>query len=107
MSDATIEVAGLRKRYGPTAALDGMTFTVAPGGVSGFVGPNGAGKSTTMRIILGLHTPDAGRALIGGRPYRSLRRPLSQVGALSSPVRLVAKQPRQQKKYRLRHEATP
>jgi len=82
MTDATIEVAGLRKRYGSTAALDGMTFTVAPGGVTGFVGPNGAGKSTTMRIILGLHTPDAGRALIGGRPYRSLRRPLSQVGAL-------------------------
>jgi ABC-2 type transport system ATP-binding protein len=83
MSDATIiEVAGLRKWYGSTVALDGMTFTVAPGGVTGFVGPNGAGKSTTMRIILGLHTPDAGRSLIGGRPYRSLRRPLSQVGAL-------------------------
>ncbi|HEY2673828.1 MAG TPA: ATP-binding cassette domain-containing protein [Rugosimonospora sp.] len=82
MTEATIEVAGLRKRYGSTAALDGMTFTVGPGGVTGFVGPNGAGKSTTMRIILGLHTPDAGRALIGGRPYRSLRRPLSRVGAL-------------------------
>jgi ABC-2 type transport system ATP-binding protein len=82
MNDATIEVAGLRKRFGSTLALDGMTFTVRPGQVTGFVGPNGAGKSTTMRVILGLDSPDAGHALIGGRPYRSLRRPLTQVGAL-------------------------
>jgi ABC-2 type transport system ATP-binding protein len=82
MSDATIEVAGLRKRFGATLALDAMTFTVTPGQVTGFVGPNGAGKSTTMRVILGLDAPDAGSALIGGRPYRSLRHPLSQVGSL-------------------------
>jgi ABC-2 type transport system ATP-binding protein len=82
MSDATIEVTGLRKRFGPTQALDGMTFTVQPGQVTGFVGPNGAGKSTTMRVILGLDTADAGEALISGQPYRSLRRPLSRVGAL-------------------------
>ena len=82
MSEATIEVAGLRKRFGPTLALDGMTFTVSPGQVTGFVGPNGAGKSTTMRVILGLDAPDAGHALISGRPYRDLRRPLTQVGAL-------------------------
>jgi ABC-2 type transport system ATP-binding protein len=82
MSEATIEVGGLRKRFGPTIALDGMSFTVTPGQVTGFVGPNGAGKSTTMRVILGLDTADAGRALIGGRPYRSLRRPLCQVGSL-------------------------
>ncbi|HEX3489573.1 MAG TPA: ATP-binding cassette domain-containing protein [Streptosporangiaceae bacterium] len=82
MSDATIEVAGLRKRFGATLALDGMTFTVSPGQVTGFVGPNGAGKSTTMRVILGLDAPDAGRALIGGRPYQGLRRPLTRVGAL-------------------------
>ena len=63
-------------------ALDGMSFTVAPGQVTGFVGPNGAGKSTTMRVILGLDAPDAGTALIGGQPYRSLRRPLTHVGAL-------------------------
>lgn len=80
--EATIEVAGLRKRYGATRALDGMSFTVTPGNVTGFVGPNGAGKSTTMRIILGLNTADDGRALIGGRPYRSLRNPLSHVGSL-------------------------
>jgi ABC-2 type transport system ATP-binding protein len=63
-------------------ALDGLSFTVQPGTVTGFVGPNGAGKSTTMRVILGLDTAEEGSALIGGRPYRSLRRPLCHVGAL-------------------------
>ena len=77
-----IEVSELRKRFGPTPALDGMSFTVRPGQVTGFVGPNGAGKSTTMRVILGLDAADAGTALIGGRPYRTLRRPLTHVGAL-------------------------
>jgi ABC-2 type transport system ATP-binding protein len=78
----TIEVAGLRKRFGPATALDGMTFTVKPGQVTGFVGPNGAGKSTTMRVILGLDRPDAGTALISGRPYQSLKHPLRTVGSL-------------------------
>ena len=82
MSDATIDVTGLRKRFGQTVALDGMSFTVAPGRVTGFVGPNGAGKSTTMRVILGLDAADEGSALIGGRPYRALRHPLRHVGAL-------------------------
>src|ERR1700678_585977 len=77
-----IEVTELRKRYGATTSLDGMTFRVLPGQVTGFVGPNGAGKSTTMRIILGLDAADAGTALINGRPYRTLRHPLSHVGAL-------------------------
>src|ERR1700724_2250621 len=80
--ETTIEVAGLRKRFGPVLALDGMTFTVSPGQVTGFIGPNGAGKSTTMRVILGLDAPDEGTALVGGRPYVSLRYPLTQVGAL-------------------------
>src|ERR1700689_3080949 len=80
--EATIEVAGLRKRFGSTLALDGMSFAVQPGQVTGFVGPNGAGKSTTMRVILGLDAPDQGSALISGQPYRSLRRPLSHVGSL-------------------------
>ena len=80
--DATIEVRGLHKRFGPTVALDGMTFTVAPGQVTGFVGPNGAGKSTTMRVVLGLDAPDEGRALIGGERYQNLRHPLSHLGSL-------------------------
>jgi ABC-2 type transport system ATP-binding protein len=80
--EATIEVTGLRKRFGPTLALDGMTFSVLPGQVTGFVGPNGAGKTTTMRVILGLDAADEGTALVGGQPYQTLRHPLSQVGAL-------------------------
>ncbi|MEV4104917.1 ATP-binding cassette domain-containing protein [Nonomuraea sp. NPDC049649] len=79
---ATIEVTGLRKRFGRNVALDGMTFAVRPGRVTGFVGPNGAGKSTTMRVVLGLDVPDEGEALVGGRPYRSLEAPLTHVGAL-------------------------
>jgi ABC-2 type transport system ATP-binding protein len=80
--EATIEVDGLRKRFGATVALDGMTFTVSPGRLTGFVGPNGAGKSTTMRVILGLDAPDAGRALVGGRPYAQWDRPLTRAGSL-------------------------
>jgi ABC-2 type transport system ATP-binding protein len=80
--DATIEVTGLRKQFGPTVAVDGLTFRVEPGQITGFVGPNGAGKSTTMRVILGLDSADEGSALIGGQPYATLRHPLSHVGAL-------------------------
>jgi ABC-2 type transport system ATP-binding protein len=80
--DATIEVTGLRKRFGHTVALDGLSFTVTQGNVTGFVGPNGAGKSTTMRVMLGLDAADEGSALIGGRPYRSLQQPLNHVGSL-------------------------
>src|SRR5690242_13191069 len=79
---AAIEVTGLHKRFGPTVALDGMSFTVAPGEVTGFVGPNGAGKTTTMRVILGLDAPDAGTALVGGRRYTTLRHPLTHLGSL-------------------------
>jgi ABC-2 type transport system ATP-binding protein len=80
--DASIEVNGLGKRFGATLALDGLSFTVAAGQVTGFVGPNGAGKSTTMRVILGLDVADEGDATIAGQPYASLRHPLSHVGSL-------------------------
>ncbi|WP_153030941.1 ABC transporter ATP-binding protein [Amycolatopsis sp. YIM 10] len=77
-----IEVRELSKRYGRATAVDDLSFTVKPGGVTGFLGPNGAGKSTTMRIVLGLDAPDAGEALVGGRRYATLRRPMFEVGAL-------------------------
>ena len=80
--EAAIEVADLRKRFGPTVALDGLSFMVTAGSITGFVGPNGAGKSTTMRAILGLDSLDSGRALVGGHPYQHLRHPLSHVGSL-------------------------
>ncbi len=82
MMHATIEVTGLRKRFGPTLALDGMSFAVQPGQVTGFVGPNGAGKSTTMRVILGLDAPDEGQALVNGQAYGSLRHPMRVIGSL-------------------------
>ena len=77
-----IELRGLTKRYGTTLAVDHLTFGVAPGRVTGFLGPNGAGKSTTMRLILGLDAPTAGSVTVNGRCYRSLRRPLHEVGSL-------------------------
>jgi ABC-2 type transport system ATP-binding protein len=80
--DKAIEVNRLRKSFGSVLALDGMTFTVAPGQVTGFVGPNGAGKTTTMRVILGLDAADAGTALVGGRRYAALPRPLTHLGSL-------------------------
>jgi ABC-2 type transport system ATP-binding protein len=80
--EATIEVTGLRKRFGPAVALDGISLSVAPGQVTGFVGPNGAGKTTTIRVILGLDAADEGSALIDGQPYAALRHPLSRVGSL-------------------------
>jgi ABC-2 type transport system ATP-binding protein len=72
----------LTKRYGLALAVDGLTCDVLPGRVTGFLGPNGAGKSTTMRLILGLDRPTAGTVTVDGHPYRGLRRPLWQVGAM-------------------------
>ncbi|MEU8621068.1 ATP-binding cassette domain-containing protein [Streptomyces sp. NPDC048623] len=77
-----IEVSGLMKSYGGRRVLDGLSFTAAPGRVTAFLGPNGAGKSTTLRMVLGLGTPDAGHALVGGVRYAELRDPLRTVGAL-------------------------
>jgi ABC-2 type transport system ATP-binding protein len=77
-----IEAQGLTKRYGSAVAVDGLSFDVRPGKVTGFLGPNGSGKSTTMRLILGLDRPDAGQVRIGGRRYRDLCWPLREVGAL-------------------------
>jgi ABC-2 type transport system ATP-binding protein len=77
-----IEAAGLSKRYGPTLAVDDLSFTVPPGLVTGFLGPNGAGKSTTMRLILGLDAPTSGSVTVNGRPYAQYQRPLFEVGAL-------------------------
>jgi ABC-2 type transport system ATP-binding protein len=77
-----IEVTDLTKRYGSRPAVDRLSFRVRPGRVTGFLGPNGAGKSTTIRMILGLAAPDAGSVAVNGRPYRALRAPLHEVGAL-------------------------
>jgi ABC-2 type transport system ATP-binding protein len=77
-----IEVTELTKLYGSTHAVSGLTFRVKPGQVTGFLGHNGAGKSTTMRMILGLHTPTSGKALINGVRKQDLRDPMREVGAM-------------------------
>jgi ABC-2 type transport system ATP-binding protein len=77
-----IVTRGLTKRYGKTVAVDGLSFTVPSGVVTGFLGPNGSGKSTTMRMIMGLDLPDAGSATVNGLLYDELRWPLREVGAL-------------------------
>ncbi|KAD4059746.1 ATP-binding cassette domain-containing protein [Arthrobacter yangruifuii] len=77
-----IEARGLAKRYGAKTAVDGITFDVQPGKVTGFLGPNGAGKSTTMRMILGLDRPTAGSVTVNGAPYANHKAPLREVGAL-------------------------
>ncbi|HEX5028725.1 MAG TPA: ATP-binding cassette domain-containing protein [Gaiellaceae bacterium] len=80
--EAVVETSGLTKRFGRTVAVDDLSIAVRPGVVTGFVGPNGAGKTTTMHLLLGLATPDAGEALVRGRPFRTIERPLTVVGAL-------------------------
>lgn len=77
-----ITVAGLTKRYGPTTAVDGLTFTARSGMVTGFLGPNGAGKSTTMRLVVGLERPTSGTATVDGQRYADLAAPLRAVGTM-------------------------
>jgi ABC-2 type transport system ATP-binding protein len=77
-----IEVRGLIKRFGPAMVVDGLTFTVGAGTVTGFLGPNGAGKTTTLRMLLGLVTPTTGQAVIWGKPYRELGSRRRRVGAV-------------------------
>jgi ABC-2 type transport system ATP-binding protein len=77
-----IEARGLTKRYGSTLAVDGLSFDVRPGQVTGFLGPNGSGKSTTMRMVMGLDRPDGGSVKIDGRRYHDLPWPLREVGGL-------------------------
>jgi ABC-2 type transport system ATP-binding protein len=77
-----IEVDGLTKRFGSTLAVDGLSFSVRPGVVTGFLGPNGSGKSTTMRCILGLDRPQSGSATVNGASYVKLPAPPRSVGAL-------------------------
>jgi ABC-2 type transport system ATP-binding protein len=80
--DRVIEVRYVAKRYGDTVAVDGLSFTVRTGQVTGFLGPNGSGKSTTMRLIIGLDAPNAGEINVNGRPHCDLEWPLREVGAL-------------------------
>jgi len=73
---------GLTKRYGDKTAVDGLSFTVQAGVVTGFLGPNGAGKSTTMRMIVGLDAPTSGSVTVNGRRYAEFNAPMAEVGVL-------------------------
>ena len=66
---ARLRLAGIKKRFGATQALDGVDLEIAPGEIHALVGENGAGKSTLMKILSGVHAPDAGAMTLEGRPY--------------------------------------
>jgi ABC-2 type transport system ATP-binding protein len=82
LADGRIVVSGLARHYEAVRAVDQLSFVVEPGRVTGFLGPNGAGKTTALRMILGLVTPTAGTATIGGTSYASLDQPVRRVGAV-------------------------
>jgi ABC-2 type transport system ATP-binding protein len=82
MTAEAIEVRDLRKTFGTVKAVDGLSFTVPAGTITGFLGPNGAGKTTTLRCLLGLVGPTGGTATIGGRAYADLPQPSTTVGAM-------------------------
>jgi ABC-2 type transport system ATP-binding protein len=82
METSVIRAQGLTKAFGTRLAVDGLSFEVHPGRVTGFLGPNGAGKTTTLRMVLGLARPTSGTATVLGRPYPELDRPSQRVGAV-------------------------
>ncbi|GAA3551478.1 ABC transporter ATP-binding protein [Nocardioides daeguensis] len=77
-----ITVESLSKSYGSFTAVDDVSFTAAPGRVTGFLGPNGAGKSTTMRVMVGLTQPGGGEVRVLGRRFADLPDPGREVGVL-------------------------
>jgi ABC-2 type transport system ATP-binding protein len=82
VSEVAIQFEGLSKRFGKVEAVKDLSFSVQFGRVTGFLGPNGAGKSTTLRTLLGLIHPNAGKASFGGVGYEQLPHPSSHVGAV-------------------------
>lgn len=86
-----VRVEGLTKDFGSHRAVDGLSFEIPTGGVTGFVGPNGSGKSTTLRMLLGLIRPSAGSGWVLGHPISDARGYISQVGALVEAPALYPK----------------
>jgi ABC-2 type transport system ATP-binding protein len=82
VGEPVVSARDLTKHYGDVAAVEGLTFALEPGTITGFLGPNGAGKTTTLRLLLGLAEPTAGEAVVFGRRYRELDNPMLQVGAV-------------------------
>ena len=96
-----IVISHLTKRFGPVRAVDGLSFTAAPGQVTGFLGPNGAGKTTTLRMLAGLVAPDAGAATISGRAYSALAAPGREAGLVLEACGLAAAGQRKVRGYSL------
>jgi ABC-2 type transport system ATP-binding protein len=81
VADAVIRVQALRKSYGTTLAVDGVSFDVARGEIFGLIGPNGAGKTTTMECVEGLRAPDSGTiSVLGLDPVRDVRALQERIG---------------------------
>lgn len=80
--EPVVQCQSLTKRYGSVLAVDGLSFELSPGTVTGFLGPNGAGKTTTLRVLLGLAAPTSGTYKIFGRTYQELENPVTKVGAV-------------------------
>ena len=81
-SHPVVTARDLTKRYGTVVAVDGLSFTLDTGTITGFLGPNGAGKTTTLRLLLGLARPTFGEALVFGQTYRELDDASRRVGAV-------------------------
>lgn len=81
-NNTAVEVENLTKRYGPTTAVDDLSFAIEPGTISGFLGPNGAGKTTTFKMLVGLASPTSGSARLLGQDYASISDPIRRVGAM-------------------------
>ncbi|HUR19195.1 MAG TPA: ABC transporter ATP-binding protein [Vicinamibacterales bacterium] len=95
-SKAVVEVAGLRKRYGSTVAVDDVSFAVQDGEIFGLIGPNGAGKTTTMECVEGVRTPDSGRITVLGLD------PIRDVYALQQRVGVQLQEAQLQKRIKVR-----
>jgi ABC-type multidrug transport system ATPase subunit len=81
-TQATIDAKGLSKRYGRQQAVDNLSFTVTAGQICALLGPNGAGKTSTMRMLVGLTTPDTGEARIADEPVHLAAPVLTRVGVV-------------------------
>ena len=77
-----VQAESLSKRFGKVLAVDGLSFALEAGTITGFLGPNGAGKTTTLRMLLGLAAPTSGRALVFDKLYSDIARPALLVGAV-------------------------
>lgn len=96
MTTPLLQVEGLTKRFGGVAAVDNVSFSLAPGRIVGLIGPNGAGKTTLVNLITGVHPATSGRMQFNGedvtgqRPFQSALRGLSRTFQIVQPFPLMS-----------------